>query len=112
MNTCDDIDEVSGTQDGFTGSSLSHTLLTSASRCPLSRAGKVTGYPGLSRNPGGSQDGNFFFKRFYLFLRQGETEHEQGRVRERETQNLKQAPGSELSAQSPTRGSNSRTARS
>ena len=32
--------------------------------------------------------------------------------RERETQNLKQAPGSELSAQSPTRGLNSRTARS
>uniref|UniRef100_A0ABI7X7S5 Conserved oligomeric Golgi complex subunit 5 N-terminal domain-containing protein n=1 Tax=Felis catus TaxID=9685 RepID=A0ABI7X7S5_FELCA len=43
---------------------------------------------------------------------QGETEHEQGRVRERETQNLKQAPGSELSAQSLTRGSNSRTTRS
>uniref|UniRef100_A0ABI7X9C8 NADH dehydrogenase [ubiquinone] 1 beta subcomplex subunit 6 n=1 Tax=Felis catus TaxID=9685 RepID=A0ABI7X9C8_FELCA len=41
-----------------------------------------------------------------------ETEHERGRVRERETQNLKQAPGSELSAQSPTWGSNSRTARS
>ena len=32
--------------------------------------------------------------------------------RERETQNLKQAPGSELSAQSPTRGSNSPTVRS
>ena len=32
--------------------------------------------------------------------------------RERETENLKQAPGSELSAQSPTRGSNSRTLRS
>ena len=32
--------------------------------------------------------------------------------RERHTQNLKQAPGSELWAQSPTRGSNSRTARS
>ena len=31
---------------------------------------------------------------------------------ERETQNLKQAPGSELSAQSLTRGSNSRTVRS
>ena len=30
----------------------------------------------------------------------------------RETQNPKQAPGSELSTQSPTRGSNSRTARS
>ena len=49
---------------------------------------------------------------FYLFLRQGETEHELGRVRERETQNLKQAPGSELSAQSRTQGSNSRTERS
>ncbi|VFV22918.1 coagulation factor xi-like [Lynx pardinus] len=32
--------------------------------------------------------------------------------REREAQKLKQAPGSELSAQSPTRGSNSRTVRS
>ena len=30
---------------------------------------------------------------------------------EKETQNPKQAPGSELSAQSPTRGSNSQTAR-
>ena len=33
-----------------------------------------------------------------------------GAERERETQNPKQAPGSKLSAQSPTRGSNSRTA--
>ena len=33
-------------------------------------------------------------------MRQRETEHEWGRVRERETQNLKQAPGSELSARS------------
>ena len=32
--------------------------------------------------------------------------------RERETQNLKRAPGSELSAQSPTRGLNSQNARS
>ena len=32
--------------------------------------------------------------------------------RERETQNLKQAPGSELSAQSPMRGSNPQTVRS
>ena len=31
--------------------------------------------------------------------------------RERETQNLKQASGSELSAQSPVEGSNSQTAR-
>ena len=31
------------------------------------------------------------------------------RERERETQNPKQAPGSELSAQSPTQGSNSLT---
>ena len=36
-----------------------------------------------------------FFFNVYLFLRQRETEHEQGRVRERETQNLKQAPGSQ-----------------
>ena len=53
-----------------------------------------------------------FFLTFILFLRQRETEHERGRVRKRETQNLKQAPGSERSAQSPTRGSNSQTARS
>ena len=32
--------------------------------------------------------------------------------RERETQNPKQAPGSELSAQSPMQGSNSKTVRS
>ena len=32
-----------------------------------------------------------------------------GAERERETQDLKQAPGSELSAQSPTRGLNSQT---
>ena len=43
----------------------------------------------------------------FVFQRETEHEHEQGRGRERETQNPKQAPGSELSAQSPTRGSNS-----
>ena len=51
------------------------------------------------------------FFNVYLFLGQRETEHERGRGRERETQNRKQAPGSEPSAQSLTRGSNSRTAR-
>ena len=35
-----------------------------------------------------------------------------GAEREKETQNLKQAPGSELSAQSPMWGLNSQTARS
>ena len=54
---------------------------------------------------------NFFFN-VYLFLGQRETEHERGRGRERGRQNRKQAPGSEPSAQSPTWGSNSRTARS
>ena len=49
---------------------------------------------------------------FVFTLRQRETEHEQGRSRERETQNPKQAPGSELSVQSPMQGSNSSTARS
>ena len=55
---------------------------------------------------------NFFFKHLFIF----ETERDRAwtgeEQRERETQNLKQAPGSELSAQSPTRGSNSRTVRS
>ena len=37
-------------------------------------------------------------------MRQRETEHEWGRVRERETQNLKQVPGFELSAQGPDAG--------
>ena len=32
-----------------------------------------------------------------------------GAERERETQNRKEAPGSELSAQTPTRGSNAQT---
>ena len=50
----------------------------------------------------------------FIFESEGETEREQGRgrERERESQNPKQAPGSELSAQSPTQGSNSRTTRS
>ena len=46
--------------------------------------------------------------------RERETEHKQAGEgqRERETQNPKQAPGSELSAQSPMWGSNSGTVRS
>ena len=59
----------------------------------------------LTRPELGFKKKNFF--KVYLLLRQRETEHERGRVRERETYNLKQAPGSELSAQSPTRGLNS-----
>ena len=55
---------------------------------------------------------SFFFK-VYLFLRERERERERamsgGRGREKETQNPKQAPGSELSAQSPTRGWDSQT---
>ena len=49
----------------------------------------------------------------YLFLKDRERQHElgRGREREKETQNPKQAPGSELSAQSPTWGSNSQTER-
>ena len=48
---------------------------------------------------------------FIIYFR--ETEHERGEgQRAREMQNPKQAPGSELSAQSPTWGSNSRTVRS
>ena len=48
----------------------------------------------------------------YLFLRDRDRMWVGEGQRDRETQNLKQAPGSELSAQSPTRGSNWRTVRS
>ena len=53
----------------------------------------------------------FFYFSFYIYLFFDRDRAQWGRVRERETQNLKQAPGSELSAQSPTQGSNSQTAR-
>ena len=53
-----------------------------------------------------------FFFNVCLFLRESMREHEWGRGRERETQNPKQPPGSELSAQSPMRGSNSQAVRS
>ena len=55
---------------------------------------------------------------FYLFLREREREGKSERAsrggaeRERETQNPKQDPGSEPSAQSPTRGLFSQTMRS
>ena len=52
---------------------------------------------------------NFFEHFIFIMEIQRDTEHEQGRGRDRGRQNLKQAPGSELSAQSPTRGSNSQT---
>ena len=51
--------------------------------------------------------GEFSFSFFNVYLRERETEREQGRDRERGKQNLKQAPGSEVSAQSGTQGSNS-----
>ena len=60
----------------------------------------------------------FFFNFFNVYFcerqrqRDGETECEQGRGRERGRQNLKQAPGLELSAQSLRRGSNACTMRS
>ena len=57
----------------------------------------------------------FFFNFIYFLERERETERQsmsrEGQ-REEETQNLKQAPGSELSAQSPMWGSNPRATRS
>ena len=55
-----------------------------------------------------------FLNIFLMFIFEGETECAwgRGRERERETQNPKQVPGSELSARSPTQGSNSQTMRS
>ena len=59
---------------------------------------------------------SWLLPKVYLFLREREreTEHEQGRSRERqrETQNPKQPPGSELSAQSLMQGSNPQMSRS
>ena len=54
-----------------------------------------------------------FFQRFlFIFGTERDRAWTAEGQRERETQNRKQAPGSEPSAQSLTRGSNSRTARS
>ena len=58
----------------------------------------------------------FYFLKFfnvYLFFERERDSVQAGEgKRERETQNLMQAPDSELSAQSLTRGSNSQTVRS
>ena len=55
----------------------------------------------------------YFFQRFlFIFGTERDRAWTGEGQRERETQNQKQAPGSEPSAQSPTQGSNSRTARS
>ena len=54
----------------------------------------------------------FFFQRLFIFGTERDRAWTGEGQRERETQNRKQAPGSEPSAQSPPRGSNSRTARS
>ena len=48
----------------------------------------------------------FFFSILFIFEREGDRTRVGERQRERETQKPKQAPGSELSAQSLTRGSN------
>ena len=53
-----------------------------------------------------------FFGNVYLFLRETDRVQVGEGQREEETQNLKQTPGSELSARSPTQGSNSQTVRS
>ena len=53
-----------------------------------------------------------FFNFMFTFERERKTKDEQERHRDRDIQNLKQAPGSELSAQSLTWGSNSQTTRS
>ena len=45
----------------------------------------------------------FFFKRLFIFERETECKQRKDREREREMQNLKQAPGSGLSAQSRCR---------
>ena len=53
----------------------------------------------------------FIFFNVYSFLRQRQSMSGGGVERQRETQNPKEPPGSELSAQSPMQGSNSQTLR-
>ena len=53
-----------------------------------------------------------FYFNVYSFLRERQSASGGGPERERETQNLKQAPGSGLSAESQMWGSNSQTVRS
>ena len=53
-----------------------------------------------------------YLKTLKKIIFEREIKCEQERGRERETQNPKKAPGSELSAQSPMQGSNPRTMRS
>ena len=53
---------------------------------------------------------NFFFQRLFIFGTERDRTWAWEGQREEEPQNLKQASGSELSAQSPMRGSNSQTA--
>ena len=55
---------------------------------------------------------NLLFLNVYLFLTHTDRVQVGEGHRKRETQNLEQAPGSELSAQSPTQVWNSQTARS
>ena len=55
---------------------------------------------------------SLFLFYIYLFLRDRDRAQVGEGQGENETQNLKQAPGSELSAQSPMWGSNSQTVRS
>ena len=52
------------------------------------------------------------FNVIFIFERETEHEHGRGREREKEKQNLKRAPGSELSAQSPMWNFNSQMGRS
>ena len=60
----------------------------------------------------GQQHGCSFYSVFIFRERERERMCEQGRGRERERQNLKQASGSELSAQNPTRDLNPQAVRS
>ena len=56
------------------------------------------------------REGSLFFLMF-IFERKRQSASGRGTERERETQNPKQAPGFELSAQNLTQGSNSQTVR-
>ena len=74
-------------------------------KCRLVEKGDIARFQGV-------QVDIYLLTCYFIFERERDAARAGERQRERETQNTKQAPGSELSAQSPMRGWNSWALRS
>ena len=95
----------------MSSSGLSNTINTSSSNLTQPQYMRV-GLTGLKMISSQNFILFYFFQRLFIFGTERDRAWTGEGQRERETQNRKQAPCSEASAQSLTRGSNSRTARS